>query len=260
MLKTIISITIFVFITGGTSRAQLTKNLVTDRPDQTESAFIVPKGSVQIELGAVYEREDFEDGILLENYSHPALLVRYGLLKTMELRLACELVNERHTFAGNSTGTAGFLPLAVGTKIYICNEENFRPQTALIMHVTIPKLGSKEFANEFFAADFRFTMQHSLSERFSLSYNLGAEWDGNIPNAAGIYTLSLSSSLTESIGAFIESYGFLIEKETPDHRIDGGLTYLLSRNLQLDASGGLGITDKSPDYFLGAGISLRLPE
>lgn len=239
--------------------AQNIENIITDRPDQTESASVVPGGFIQIELGGVYERENLEDGSRFENHSHPSLLIRYGLLNNIELRIGAELVNEKFINGSRSSSMVGFLPLAIGTKIYICSEKGPRPQTAFIMHLTIPKLGSREFVNEHLASDFRLTMQHSFSGRLSLSYNLGAEWDGNRPNAAGIYTLSLGSSLTEKLGAFIESYGFIIENDTPDHRIDGGLTFLISPNFQLDASGGFGITAKSPDYFLGLGISLRLP-
>jgi hypothetical protein len=258
MVKPIIYILIFLF-SAGTAEAQYIESIVTDRPDQTESAFVVPGGYIQVELGGIYERESYEGG-KMEIFSHPALLIRYGLLNNVELRFNIELVQEKFSSGNLSHSISGLLPLSIGTKIHVFKEKGLRPQTAFILHIIFPKLCSKKFANEYLAPDFRATMQHSLSERFSLSYNIGAEWDGNKPNATGIYTLSLGASLTEKIGAFIESYGFLTEKETPDHRLDGGLTYLLTQNFQLDASGGIGITDKSPDYFLGLGISLRLQE
>lgn len=258
MLKSIIYIFVFLF-SAGAVKAQLTETIVTDRPDQTESASIVPGGYIQVELGGIYERENFDEG-KTEIFSHPALLIRYGLLNNIELRFNLELIQEKSSIGKSTFSKTGLLPVAIGTKIYICKEKGLRPQTAFILHLTIPKLGSKKFANEYLAPDFRAAMQHSLSDRFSLSYNLGAEWDGSKPNAAVLYTLSLGASLAEKMGAFIETYGFMTEKETPDHRIDGGLTYLLNQNLQLDASGGFGITDKSPDYFLGLGISIRLEE
>ena len=71
--------------------------------------------------------------------------------------------------------------------------------------------------------------------------------------------MSLGVSLIKKLSMFVESYGFLTQDETPDHRLDGGFTYLFSKNIQADLSGGIGISDKSPDFFIGAGLSVRLP-
>jgi hypothetical protein len=42
--------------------------------------------------------------------------------------------------------------------------------------------------------------------------------------------------------------------------MDAGIAYLVSQNFQLDISGGIGITDISPDFFLEIGFSWRLPQ
>ena len=67
--------------------AQEPAELVTDRPDQTESAIVVPQGTFQAELGASYERED-EGGERIEATQAPGTLLRYGLVPRLELRLA----------------------------------------------------------------------------------------------------------------------------------------------------------------------------
>lgn len=59
---------------------------------------------------------------------------------------------------------------------------------------------------------------------------------------------------------FIESYGYMPENSKPDHRADAGLTFLLADNFQLDASGGIGLTKYSPDYFISFGFSWRIPD
>ena len=41
--------------------------------------------------------------------------------------------------------------------------------------------------------------------------------------------------------------------------LDAGIGYLPAGNIQLDLSGGVGITDNAPDYFVAAGICVRLP-
>ncbi len=62
------------------------------------------------------------------------------------------------------------------------------------------------------------------------------------------------------LSAFVELYGFMPQKTSPDHRFDTGLTYLVMKNIQADASFGFDISEKSPDYFVGLGISVRLPK
>src|SRR5262245_41499031 len=63
--------------------AEAEEELVTDRPDQTESAVVVPAGTLQIELGLGTGGGD--GGDVLEV---PGTLLRYGLSKRFEARLA----------------------------------------------------------------------------------------------------------------------------------------------------------------------------
>ena len=101
-------------------------------------------------------------------------------------------------------------------------------------------------------------MQHTLSDKISLGYNLGAEWDGETPEPTFIYTLTSGFALSEKTGFFIELYGFAPQQDKAEHRFDGGFTYLVTNDLMLDASAGFGITDNAPDYFTAIGFSFRL--
>lgn len=148
--------------------------------------------------------------------------------------------------------------MLVGFKVRIAEEEGIFPKTSLIGHMSIPKLASEEFQTDFYAPEFRFVMQHTLSEKVSLSYNLGGEWDGFTPEPTFIYTLATGVSVTEKLGAFVELYGFAPQEDKSDHRFDGGLTYLISNNFMIDLSAGGGITENAPDYFAAVGFSFRL--
>ena len=127
----------------------------------------------------------------------------------------------------------------------------------MIGHINL-ETGSSEFAPEYTAADFRFTFAHTLSDKFSLSYNLGAEWNGETPEATFLYTLSLGYGITNKLGAFIESYSFFPEDHNNDHRIDGGLTFKITPVVQVDLSGGIGLSSNAPDAFISTGISARM--
>ena len=259
-----ICIILILALTTAELWAQKLDDIVTDRPDQTESALTIPKGFIQAELGASIEQiETIKTplgNLYIREHSYPAILLRYGISNSVELRLAAEFMQTHFdNIEYDEESVSGFSPITVGTKVHMFNEKGAFPETALLFHITIPFGGNRNFQPQYVCTDFRFSMQHELSDRFALSYNLGSEWNGDDPKATGIYTLSLGVSLIKKLSMFVESYGFLTQDETPDHRLDGGFTYLFSKNIQADLSGGIGISDKSPDFFIGAGLSVRLP-
>lgn len=231
--------------------------IVTDRPDQTEAPVLVPRGGLQVETGFVFEK-DREEDVDVTNFAYNTTLIKYGVNEFFELRLITEYLGENAKVAENPTSKIqGFSPLALGVKIKVADEKGFWPQTAFIGHINL-RSGSEEFIPSYTAADFRFTFAHTLSEKFSLSYNLGAEWDGESPEAAFLYTLSLGYVITDKLGVFVEGYSFFPEESKADHRIDAGFTYKFSPVIQWDISGGVGASRNAPDSFLSTGISFRL--
>lgn len=246
----------FILLMDFRGLAQDVEPIATDRPDQTESSSLVPKGYFQLETGLAYEQES----PLLQNYTYNTSLWKYGLSNNFELRLITEYLGSREALVGSETSDHGLGPIAIGSKIALCNEKGWIPEISLISHLTLRFTGKKDYRPSHTAPDFRFAISHGIGERASWGVNLGAEWDGVSPNATGIYTLALAYSLAENLGMFIETYGFVTEDAPADHRFDGGFTYLIGNNFQLDTSAGVGLSKVSPDYFLSIGASIRLPK
>lgn len=224
-------------------------SIQTDRPDQTECPFIVPKNYFQMENGFSYEKINANSNEIVA----PTILTRFGINDHFELRLITEYVIDKV----NSEKTSGLNPVFIGFKTRLFEEKGIIPTTSFIAHISIPKLASKSLKTSFYAPEFRFTMQHTISDKQSLSYNLGAEWNGETAEPTFVYTLTTGYSITEKIGGYIELYGFVPQIEKPDHRFDAGLTYLLNPNHQLDVSGGIGLSKTSPNYFISLGYSFR---
>jgi hypothetical protein len=256
-MKRILISTIILLLARLVTAQNEKPEIVTDRPDQTEASSLVPKGGLQVELGTAMENDKI-GGEKFTNYTYGTALIKYGVNENFELRLITEYLGERFK-SSESTPISynGLSPLALGMKIRLADEKGFWPQTALIGHINL-KSGSSEFAPEYTAADFRFTFAHTLSDKFALSYNVGAEWNGQTPDATFLYTLSLAYVITPKLGAFIESYSFFPEESKADHRLDGGLTYKITPVVQLDLSGGIGLSENAPDSFISTGISFRL--
>lgn len=255
------------------ARNRPTTAIETDRPDQTETATTVQAGQLQIEAGFVYEHDETEydgtfggtTGLETTSMHMPTVLARLGIAEGLELRLESGVQRIETRVVGSplpveqTTTASGMTPLSVGFKVELLEESGIVPQTAFIGDLTLP-VGSSELRSEFIAPAFRFTMASTLADWLSLGYNLGAEWDGADANGVGIYTVTLAAALSEAIGAYVEAFGEMSTGATPMHMLDGGFTLKPMPNLQFDLSGGIALNEASPDYYLGAGVSMRLPD
>jgi len=230
--------------------SQTIEPIQADRPDQTETPAIVPKGMFQVETGFTFQKND----AFSKSLSFPSTLWKYGVNKNFELRLITEFLSEEI----NNEKFNGITPVSVGLKVKLTDENGIIPKTSFVGHISLPNAASKEFKTEFFAPEFRFVMQHTLSEKISFSYNLGAEWNGFSAEPTFIYTNAIGYSITEKLGSYIEIFGFIPQKEKSNHSFDGGITYLINPNFMLDLSSGIGISKNAPKNYFAFGFSFRI--
>jgi hypothetical protein len=231
--------------------------LVADRPDFTESTETVGPGRLQLEGGYTLFRVEEE-----KLHSLGELLLRIGLLEQFELRLAGNSYVWLESPSGNDQG---FVDMSLGAKIKLLEAaEDFdliRPNVALIFGTTLPT-GSVDFSANEPQPFMKLALSWGISERLSLGSNLNYAYlseDGErFHQFSG--SLTLGYKLTEKWGTYIEYFGFVpASRDGPNESFfDGGFTYLVNDNLQLDARAGVGaFNGKSPDYFVGVGMAWR---
>lgn len=233
--------------------------MVTDRPDATESPLTVPKGSVQVETGGFYTSFE-ENNLRTETYGYNTTLLRYGILDNLEFRLGWNFEETRFNFNRQEVTNvlSGFSPLLAGMKVEISDEDGWKPQIGLLGHLYLPFTAANDYRPETTGADFRFSFAHTLSEKSSISYNIGAAWGNDSPELAYLYTLSYGYALADKVGLYAEVYGDFPEDSRANHLWDAGITYLLKPTIQLDATVGSSFTD-GQDMLLSAGVSFRIP-
>lgn len=238
--------------------------LVTDRPDQTESATIVPPGSLQVETGVTFSSDSrgLEDGVDREqSLALATTLVRIGLLKNLELRLIGQHSQNQSNFAqglGGERKTSGVSDLAIGGKFGVTEEDGLIPQIALNLHMALP-IGGDNYRPQMAVPDFRLLFAKTLTDDLSLGLNLGAEYGGDQPDGTFVYTLSLAMGLSDKLGAYVETYGDMPSGQKLNVLVDGGFTYLIMPLVQLDLEGGYSLSENTDlDYFIAGGISFRL--
>lgn len=256
--------TLFILLFILFSTAVFSQEMVTDRPDQSESTNIVPPGYIQVEGGTTYDKysEDDSYGNYSVSFTSISGLIRIGVLPNLELRIAPEysVYNlEIHVpgFQPFTSKVDGFNPLVVGTKIRILEETETLPGLAFLFHVDFPDLASKNFKGGYSTPEVRVALSNQLTDRFSLGVNGGAMFDMGTRQTIGLYTISIGADIINKLGGFFELYGFFHGESS--HYLDGGLTYSLMKNLQADISGGIGLSEYTTDYFIGGGLTVRLP-
>ncbi len=261
MMKYILLTTISILLMQGLTAQEEVSPINTDRPTWTEADVTVIHKRLQIETGFAFGW-DKQDGISSRNLGYNSTMFRYGLLKRLELRVIASYADleKENEVTGVKESYSGIAPLVAGLKWNILYGDGPVPGLALITAVDIPQAASGDFDDSNVLSTFKLAGSWKLSNTFGLAFNFGSIVDWKESNWTQLYTTMLSISILDWMGAFVEFYGFIPVGEYADHRFDAGLLFPVRHNLQLDISGGLGISKNSPDGFGSVGLSWRIPQ
>ncbi|MFU8842224.1 MAG: transporter [Bacteroidales bacterium] len=232
----------------------------TDRPTQGLSPFTVEKGFFQLESGAIFvDRKDQTRN--WEKWSIATTNLRYGVYDHFEVSInsSYEHWTEKELNDGSISTMEGFGPVSAAFKVRIADEKGIRPQMAIAGSITFRHLGGEDFAPTYSYPVGLFIASHSLGKRWSLGYNFGFAYNGENPDGFFIYTGSLGYLITDNLWSFAEAYGNFDNGDHPNHRLNGGLTYLIANNFQVDVTAGWGLDSEVTRLMLNAGFAWRLP-
>jgi hypothetical protein len=240
--------------------------MITDRPDRTESAVVVPRGYYQFELGWTHASFDVE-GVESSTDSFPEMLARVGLSRKVELRVGFDGYQWDSPDGPAGGESEGFGDASLGVKIGLADERGARPRIAVLASLNLPS-GAEEFTESRVVPAFNFAFSNTLTERLALGYNVGGLWfverdelGYEHTSFAGFWSASLGIGICERWGAFVELFGnpVISALGRSSSSLDGGFTWLVRPNVQLDLSGGFGLSGDAPEWFAGFGVSFRLP-
>jgi hypothetical protein len=243
--------------------------LVTDRPDFTESTDAVPMGRFQLEAGYTFT-VDREGSNRTRTHSAPELLLRVGLAEDFEIRIGWDgyswtesQFEERTGRGGRRTRelwSQGANDLSLGFKQKLWEQKDNVPHFGVIGAITVPS-GSPSVSSGHIDPEVVLLWAYDLTDTVTLAGNVGFAYpsneDGRFFQTSG--SISVAITLTDRIGSYIEYYGFYPNAEHNDdaHFINGGLTYLISNDVQLDARIGAGLNEEADDFLAGVGFAIR---
>jgi hypothetical protein len=229
----------------------LTGTISADRPGFSTSPETVLPGRLQIEGGYQFTADRGVD-----SHSMPLLLIRAGLTKKLEARVNWDGLswteNDRR-FKPEAND------MSVALKANLSEQSRVLPAIGLLGSLSIPtgKGGSTSNGVDPTGGllwSYNLAAGPSLFGTVLMSSVTGD--DGRFFEAANAVGVALP--INDRFGSFLEYFG-LYRKGGGGaaHNLNGGLTCLLTDNLQLDINGGLGINGRADDFFLGTGFAFR---
>jgi hypothetical protein len=219
-----------------------------DRPRFADSTQTVPPGHAQIELGV---RADFDDA---PAFTAPSILVRVGVTDFIEARVSTP--DLQLTLPSGGDPVLGVSDMVLGVKIAGSVGHVF--SVSAVPYLLFPT-GSPETSSGIVEGGAGLNFQVVPFDDFSIGWNvIGAFVASNtldkrlLSMAAG---LSFGYAFTESFGAFAESYVQYQDGGKGQPSVAGGLTFLPTPRVQIDLSGGSGLTDEAESPYAIVGVA-----
>ena len=225
-----------MLLTGFTVYAQNPPEMVTDRPDQTDGAYVLPKNYLQVENGVL-----FNNTAMLNNF-----MARYGYSKSGELRCAMDL--------GSINSDFTIMPVQLSVKQRLFNQSGALPLVTLIGYLNFGPIASSNASSNKIEGSLLLAFQHELNDDMAFEWNLGSQSFSNDLKFTFLYSCKLFKRTT----MFIQYFSDFDKASKPVHNADVGILYAASNNLNLDI--GLGSTLDSSLYkaiFFTMGASYR---
>ena len=237
-----------VFICGLCHAQEELPAISADRPGALTGTDVMPLHKLQWETGMGYESTKGGTQTLTLNNT----LLRFGLFENAELRIGTDFLmwNDRQAMEPSF----GLVPLTIGMKTRFYEGTGYLPSISMLAELKSPHVGTKELLPAHLAPSLHLLFEHTFTDWLGICYNVGAEWDGETASPTTYLGFGVYFDITEHIGTFVETYNY-IHPEGNQYLTQFGLTWLVSRRVQLDLSGDLDFQNLGKFYVISGGVA-----
>ncbi|HEY5744348.1 MAG TPA: transporter [Terrimicrobiaceae bacterium] len=239
----------------------LMREMSTDRPDKTESAYTVDAGHFQFEADLVSFSIDRwnADGERGFGVNVANVNLKAGLYNNVDLQLVVEnYVYEQVRSDGVTARKSGFGDLATRLKVNLWGNDGGRTALAVMPFVKFPTntggLGNKQVEGGIIlplAVELPCGWRMGVMTEFDIVYR---EHGGYGPDF--VNSITFSHDIIGNLAGYVEFFSQLTEDDLII-TLDAGLTYALTEDIQLDCGCNFGITEAAEDFNPFVGISMR---
>jgi len=235
-------------LVGQTQTRSQGSEIVTDRPDITESSIVIPKGSFQAENGLTWT-DDHGKRTLDASES----LLRLGVRNRTELRLTVPNYS-----LGIIGSTLGFADLSFGAK------QQIGPlwdglDLSVIVALSLPT-GATRVSSHGFDPFIKFPWSKDLRAGWSIGGMQSVFWytqDGK-RNITWEPTFYIEKEITKPWDVFAEYAGDFVQWGGPKQIAHLGTAYKITPRQQVDFHFGFGLSHAAPSRFFAVGYSFRI--
>jgi hypothetical protein len=225
-------------------------DIVTDRPDVTESSIVIPRGSFQLENGLTWTGDHGDTSV-----DFTETLMRFGVSSHTEFRL---VVPNYVAGISGSAAPSGFGDIAVGAKQQIGPlRRDF--DLAVIVALSLPT-GADRISSRGFDPFIKVPWSKEISKGWSIGGMQSFFWNTQDErrNPTWETTFTVDKEITESLSAFVEYAGDFARHGGSQQIAHFGAAYRVTPKQQIDCHFGFGLSAATPDHLFAFGYSIRL--
>jgi outer membrane putative beta-barrel porin/alpha-amylase len=235
-----------------------------DRPGIADGSLVIGARHFQIEAGV--QGQDQSTGDQDARALFTPTLLRLGIEEHWEARLETNAYSHTHVSGPGipTERSSGYSPISLGVKYHFRDAKESTGNLSLGTILRLfPPSGSSDFRTHHVTGDLRLAADWNLAPEWALNPNVGVavyEDETGKSFAAGLFALTLTYAPNKRLQPYAD-----VGLQAPEERggrtavlFDGGATYLLNRDTQIDFGIGTGLKGRTaPDFFWTVGLSYR---
>ena len=235
-----------------------------DRPSKSTGACTVPESHWQIETGLIDWTHDHSGGVTTDFTILGSSLIKLGVSGNADIELGFTPVEiaRTHGSAGSDHET-GFGDMVVRAKYHL-TRDGAPIEAALDPFIKLPT-ASHDFGNGKVEGGLVVPTDAQLGKSgltisMDPELDLLADQDGHGRHLAMIQVLNLGGSISKRLSVSGEIWGMWDWDPAGTGKqvsVDGAITYLIGKDVQLDAGANFGLNSQTPDLELYTGVSAR---
>ena len=243
----------------------LTREMATDRPDKTESAYSVDAGHFQIETDLLSYTHDQSKHETANSLAIAATNLKIGVLNNVDLQIVVESYNIQRTKdrdTGDSSRLSGFGDVTFRSKINLWGNDGGPTALSVMPFVKVPT-AKRDLGNGATEGGviFPFAMELPCQWGFGAQVEIDHLKDSDRSDYHQEFanTVTVSHEIVGRLGGYVELYSNVSNEPHAAWiaTFDLGFTYAVTRDIQLDAGVNIGLTDAADDMNPFLGLSLR---
>lgn len=238
------------------------REMVTDRPDTTESPISVDAGHFQVEASFLDYNRDRSHGVTGETWSFGQMNLKAGLLDRTDIQFVFDsYVRRRESGAGTTTTASGVSDLTVRLKQNLWGVEGDTRTALAIMPWFSAPTGSDGISADKYQGGLIVPFSVKVSDGVDIGAMLEGDmlWDGAKYYVEWTHSVTCGFALTDDLGMYVEYVGVHDSGTVANYRAYGdiGFTFAVNANLIFDVGTRVGLNERADDIGAFTGISYR---